>query len=111
MPVRIRHLNGAGVVEPSDLFRGERPAERAEVLAKLFFVARADDDRGDRRFAREPVQRNLRNRLAGLLRDGVERVDDAVQEIVWNRWSDVRGSWKPADGRRAGGRAGVLRAA
>src|ERR1700748_2809299 len=43
--VGIRRQHVARGIERRDLFRRQRPADRAEILAQLFFVARADDHR------------------------------------------------------------------
>ncbi len=49
-PIELRHL-----------FAGEIPADRAEVLPELLFVARADNDAGHGGALQEPVQRELRS--------------------------------------------------
>src|SRR5689334_22805574 len=82
VPVRICDLNVAGFVERRDVLSRQRPADGGKILSELFFVACADDDGCDRGLAREPVQRDLRNGLPGVRGDGVERVDDAVQQVV-----------------------------
>lgn len=48
VPVGIDGLRGAGGVESRDLVLSEKPADRAEILAELLFVARAHDDADDR---------------------------------------------------------------
>ena len=64
-----------------------------------------------RRPLQQPVERDLRHGLAGLLRDLVERVDDPVEVLVGDRRPDVgrrpcsAGGWSPA----AAGRGGSCR--
>src|SRR6202000_304944 len=77
--------DGASGVELRDLFRGQRPADRAEVLPQLLFIARADDDRRDRWPVQQPVQRNLRNRLARLLSHSIQSIYYLVQILILNR--------------------------
>ena len=69
---------------------GQVPADGAEVLPQLLLVARADDDGRDRGPLQQPVERDLRHRLAGLRGDLVERVDDPVEVLVGDRRADVR---------------------
>ena len=75
MPVRIR-LGVALAASSFSICRRQLPADGAQVLAQLLFVARADDHARDRRPLEQPVERDLRHRLAGLLGDRVEGVDD-----------------------------------
>lgn len=49
-------------IERDDLIRRQAPTDRAEVLAKLLLIARADDDGGNRRPLDQPVERDLRRR-------------------------------------------------
>lgn len=79
MPVRIRRARGAGFIEHFDLLRRQIPADRAEVLPQLFLVSRADQHRCNRRPLQQPVQRDLRHRLAGFLGDSIERIDNAIR--------------------------------
>ena len=44
VPVGVDGRNGAGFVELGDLFGGQIPAGCIEILAKLLFVAGAQDD-------------------------------------------------------------------
>jgi hypothetical protein len=48
VPVGVDGLGGASGVEFGDLVFGEIPADGAEILAELLFVAGAHDDVGDR---------------------------------------------------------------
>ena len=57
---------GACFIQLRHLFGRQVPANRPEVLAELFLVARADDDRRDGRPLQEPIERDLRDRLAGF---------------------------------------------
>src|SRR3984885_6391952 len=82
MPDRIGRLDVARRVELRHLFGGQFPADGADVLEQLLFVARADDDVGDGRATQQPVESDLRNRLAGLLGDAIERVDDIEQALL-----------------------------
>ena len=89
MPVRIRPRRRACSVERGDLLGRQRPPDRAEILSQLFFVARADDHRRHRRPLQHPVQRDLRNGLARLPGDLVQRIDDAVEKFVRDRRAEV----------------------
>src|SRR5690606_17779147 len=64
--MRIGRRPRAGGIELSYLLLRQRPADCAEVLAKLCLVAGADDDGGNGRPAGEPVDRHLRHGLARL---------------------------------------------
>src|SRR6185503_9799124 len=99
MPVWIGLGRLARGIERGDLLAGQRPSDGAEVLAQLRLVARADDDRGDRRALQQPVQRNLRHGLPGLLRDVIEGIDDSIQQVVRHRWPEVGGDLR-AESRR-----------
>ncbi|MCY1508738.1 hypothetical protein D9M68_430580 [compost metagenome] len=72
----------ARFIEPGDLFRRQRPADGTKVLAELLLVAGADDDARNGRAPQEPVDGDLRNRLAGLLGQLAEHVDDIVELAV-----------------------------
>jgi hypothetical protein len=76
VPDGIGREDVAGRVELSHLFGRQLPTHGPDVLDQLLLVARADDDAGDRRAAKEPIERDLRNGLAGFGGDAVERVDD-----------------------------------
>src|ERR1700733_7808850 len=82
MQVPVGQLGVARRVELRHLFGGQFPADGADVLEQLLFVARADDDVGDGRATQQPVESDLRNRLAGLLGDAIERVDDIEQALL-----------------------------
>ena len=89
MPVRIRRRTLASVVEFFDLFGGELPTGRAEILSQLFFIPRADDDRRDRRTTQDPIERDLRDSLARFFCDRIECIDDVGEIFVINRRPDV----------------------
>src|SRR5579863_5885537 len=82
VPVGIGGLCRAGGVEFCHLVFGEVPADGAEVLAELLFVARAHDDVGDGGALQEPVQRDLWNGLAGFFRNFLDSVDYFVEIFV-----------------------------
>src|SRR5690606_20664131 len=98
VPVRIGRRALAGRIQLGDLFRCERPAERAEVLAQLFLVACADHDVGNRRTREQPVQRDLRDGLAGLLGDLIQRIDDREQVFVLDDRAAGRAALRDAPG-------------
>src|SRR5688572_1742547 len=66
VPVRVWQRHLAGGVEPRHLIARQVPADGAQVLPQLFFVARADDERGNRGPLEQPVRRALRHGLGGL---------------------------------------------
>ena len=72
VPVGIGGLRFAGGVEFGDLFFGEIPADRAEILAELLLVAGAHDDVDDGGTLQEPVERDLRDRFSGFSGDFFE---------------------------------------
>jgi hypothetical protein len=82
MPIRVCERHHARVVEPADLIARERPADGAEIVRELRFVARTDDDVRDRGPREQPVERDLRDRLAGFGRDVIERIDDAIEILL-----------------------------
>src|SRR6204780_213449 len=82
VPDRIGRLDVARRVELRHLLGGQFPADGADVLEQLRFVTRADDDVGDGRTAQQPIERDLRDRLASLLGEGGERVDDIEQALL-----------------------------
>src|ERR1700677_4882074 len=90
VPDRIGRLDVARRVELRPLLGGQFPADGADVFEQLRFVTRADDDVGDGRTAQQPVERDLRNRLAGFLGDAIERVDDIEQAFLFVARSGFR---------------------
>ena len=78
------------------LLRGEGPADGAEVGLQLLLVARTDDDGGDGGTAQEPVESDLRDRLAGLLGDHVDGVDDLVEIFIRHLGAGKSGLMKAA---------------
>src|SRR6202042_1554131 len=82
VPDRINRLDLARCVKLRHLFGRQFPADGADVFEQLRFVTRADNNVSDGRAAQEPVERDLRNRLAGLLGDSIERVDDIEQALL-----------------------------
>src|SRR5580698_7073431 len=99
MPVGIGALNVAGAVELCNLILRQIPACRVEILAKLLLVTGADDDGGDGWPLQEPVEGNLRNGLAGLLRHSVQSVHDFEDVLVVQRRT-LLGRGVEAAGRR-----------
>ncbi len=89
MPIRINRRCFAGSIEFGDLFRREFPTDGTKVGAKLIFIARTDDQRGNRRALQQPVERDLRNGLAGFLGDLVNRIHHRVEILVGNLGADV----------------------
>src|SRR5262249_36040770 len=65
VPVGIGGGDGAGGVEAGDLLGRQVPPDRPEVLPQLLLVAGADDDRRDAGLLEQPVECDLRDRLAG----------------------------------------------
>ena len=100
VPVGIRRICGARGVELGDLFRGQAPADCAQILAELLLVACAEDDRRDRGAPENPVEGDLWDRLVGFERDHSERIDDAEEVFVGDRRADREIGGHP----RAGGR-------
>ena len=82
VPDRIGGLDVARRVELRHLLGRQFPADGADVLEQLLFVARADDDVGDRRTTQQPIERDLRNGFARLLGESVKRVDDGEQALL-----------------------------
>src|ERR1700689_1538331 len=82
VPARIGRPDVARRVDLRHLLGGQFPADGADVLEQLRFVTRADDDVGDGRTAQQPIERDLRDRLASLLGEGGERVDDIEQALL-----------------------------
>src|ERR1700722_3640005 len=100
VPDRIGWLDIARGVELRHLLGRQFPADGADVFEQLRFVARADDDVGDCRTAEEPVERDLRNCLAGLLGDSIERVDDIEQALFVVAGPGFRNGMRPGAGLR-----------
>ncbi len=90
VPIGIGQRHLARGVELCDLVLGQGPADRAEIFAQLRLVARADDQRRDRGALQQPVERDLRDALAGLLRDLVDGIDDAIDVLVRHRRAELR---------------------
>src|SRR5579862_1039904 len=99
MPVGVGSGNGAGVVEPGDLVSCQSPADSAEVLAELLFVASAEDNGGYRRPLHQPVEGDLGNAFVGFERDLVEGVYDSIKVFFGDRRADVASDFtlQPAD--------------
>ena len=97
VPVGIDGLGVAGGVELGDLFLGEIPADGAEVLAKLFFIACADDDAGDSWPLEEPIQRDLRDGFSGFLGECLEGVHDFVEIFIFNLRAGLGGFVQPGN--------------
>ena len=89
VPIRIRKLGRAGGIEFCDLLGCQIPADCAEVGAELLLVPRANDEGRDRRAMQEPIECNLRNRLAGFFGDFVNGVDDFVEVFIGHLRADV----------------------
>ena len=109
VPDRIGRLDVARRVELRHLLGRQLPADGADVLEQLLLVTRADDDVGDGRAAQEPVQRDLRDGLAGLLGDAIERVDDSEQALLVVARAGFRNGVRAGAGLRRAGRAGFCR--
>jgi len=62
-----------------------------EVLLQLRRITRTDQHAGHRGPLQQPVDGDLRRRLAGLGRHLVHRVDHAVQALVVDRWREAGG--------------------
>src|SRR5882724_1999496 len=97
MPVGIGQRGRTRGVQLRDLFRRQVPTDGTEILARLFLVARADDDIRNSRSLQQPVQGDLRHALAGFLGDPVERIDDAVEVFLGYRRAVVRRGVQTAD--------------
>src|SRR5580658_6518502 len=83
VPIGIGKRAIAGRVQLCHLLRRQSPADGAEILLQLLLVPRADDHRRDGRPLQQPVERDLRDQLAGLPGDLVERIDDAEEMLVF----------------------------
>src|SRR5580704_4056292 len=91
VPIGVGGLGGAGGVEFGDLVFGEVPADGAEVLADLLFIASAHDDVGDSGALQKPVQRDLRNGLAGFLGDFLDSINHFVEIFVCDLRAGIGG--------------------
>src|ERR1035438_3712560 len=78
VPVRINGRCPAHRVQPGNLLRGEVPPGCAQILSQLCLIASANDHRRDGGPLQQPVERDLRYRLAGLSRHLIQRVHDPV---------------------------------
>src|ERR1700733_2567379 len=96
MPIGIGSWPVAGSVELFHLLGRKRPADRAEIVAQLLFVAGADDDAGYGRALQQPIQGNLRDGSARFIGDVVEGIHDLVQIVVVDLWAGVAGLVQPA---------------
>src|SRR6202041_1563289 len=94
VPVGKYRGGGAGGVEYCDLFGGEVPAYRAQILPELFFVSGADDDVGDGGTLQQPVQGDLRDSLSGFFGDDVQSINYFVQVVIVDRRTVVGGFWQ-----------------
>jgi len=74
MPIGIGNHGRAGFIQSLDLLGAQRKAGSSQVVTQLVFIASSNDYAGDSGFAQQPVQRNLRNRLASFGGYDVERV-------------------------------------
>src|ERR1700737_5397593 len=86
-PVGIGRRYRARLLQQSHVLGRERPADGAQVLAQLRFVALAEDDRGDGRALEQPVDGDLRHRPSRFFRHLVESVDHAEEAFVVHRRS------------------------
>jgi len=82
VPVRLGGLRVTGDAEFCNVFFGDIPADRAEILAQLLFVAGAHNDVDDGGTLQEPVERDLRDGFSGFFRDFVESFYNFVQIFV-----------------------------
>jgi hypothetical protein len=97
MPVWVGAIELAGAIELFNLRGGEIPADGGEILAKLLFIARADDDGRDGGTLDEPVEGDLGNGFAGFRGDGVERIDDGIDVLIVEGRAVVGGVVETAD--------------
>ncbi len=82
MPVRVDQRRGAGLVELGSLGLGEAEGGGRQVVGQLLRGARADDQRGDGRFAQEVGESHLRGRDAVLLAEADQDLDDVIQALL-----------------------------
>src|SRR5580658_1291544 len=97
VPVGINRLQIACFVEGSNLIRGQIPSYGIEVLPQLLFIARADDDRRDRRPLQQPIERNLGDGPTNFGGHLVEGVNDRIKIFVGHRRSGVGDGMESAD--------------
>src|SRR5580693_7780366 len=97
MPVGVDGGDFAGLVELRDLLSCEVPARSGQVLTELLFVARANNDRRHGWALQKPVQCDLGEGLARLLRNCIERVDYFVQVFVRDLRAHLRSFVEAAD--------------
>src|SRR5207244_12793440 len=76
------------------------PAQGAEVVLQLLLVARADQHACDGGALQQPIERDLRQRLAGFLGDLVHRIDHAVEPLLIDRWREAGRVVQPTAGRQ-----------
>ncbi len=89
MPVRVGEGYAARLIEPCDLLSREIPANRTEILAKLFFIPCADDYGRHSRTLEKPIQRDLRNRLPRFRGNCIDRIDNPEQIFIRHLWPRV----------------------
>src|SRR5918998_3150817 len=82
MPVRVDRRRRADVVQSPHLLFAHLPTGRRQVVPKLLFGARADDNRRHPRLAQDPVQRRLGD--SGVVLSGylVENLDYVVAPLL-----------------------------
>lgn len=83
------------------LLRRQVPAHRPKVLAQLVLVPRADDDRGNGRALQEPVERDLRDLLAGFPGDDIS-AGDTLPVPICAEWRGPTGCRDLADPKNQG---------
>ena len=88
VPVRIGGRSGAGGIQCCDLIGTEIPADGPEVRSQLGFVARADDEGGNRRPLQQPVERDLWNGLAGFPGNLLKRIHNAEKVFIGHLRAD-----------------------
>ena len=92
MPVRINRRDCTHRIQSGYLFGRQTPTDRPDVLAKLFLVARTDDNRCYAGPPKHPVQGKLRHRFSGLGRQFVQDIDNAEQEVVTDLRTCISGN-------------------
>lgn len=91
VPIGISCRAFAGLVQLCNLSGCETPTDGAQILPKLFLVARANDERRDGGTLEQPVQCDLRDGLAGFVGDVIDDIHDFEQIFVVNLWTDLAG--------------------
>src|SRR5258708_30425918 len=91
VPIWVNQWNRAGSIELADLFCGQVPTNRAEVVTQLSFVACADDDGSNGRPLKQPVDCNLRYRLSGFRGDLIKRIDHVIKIFIRDLWTHLIG--------------------